>query len=294
MNRKYFLFLFLFGMFSCYTPKKVTKYLNEQFVNESETLTSEGDEIYYNLQGKGDTLVVFIHANKLDHVMFDKQVDYFASNYKTLSFDIPGYGKSTRNSSEGNIQSHLKALIQKAEAKVVNLVATDANASMALDFAAENSVASLTLISPLVLENPSIDSIWALEHTPISSMNQIEKVEHELRKLALGPTREKASLDTWTKSYVQNRLDNYFRSSEDIQTLNDRPWARHGKQNISETKMLILFGVHDFESVKMSAQFLKSNYPKAVSAEIKESSRLINLERPELFNTLLHSLISSR
>jgi len=56
-------------------------------------------EIAYETTGKG-TPIVLIHGHPFDHTMWDPQVEAFSSNYKVITPDLRGYGKSSLPATE--------------------------------------------------------------------------------------------------------------------------------------------------------------------------------------------------
>ena len=58
------------------------------------TLHSNGIDLYYTEQGKGDQTVVFSHSYLADHTHFLPQIESISSRYRTLSFDHRDHGKS--------------------------------------------------------------------------------------------------------------------------------------------------------------------------------------------------------
>ena len=50
--------------------------------------------INYNITGSGDTTLLFVHGSYIDQSYWEKQVNYFSPNYKVVTFDLPGHGKS--------------------------------------------------------------------------------------------------------------------------------------------------------------------------------------------------------
>jgi sigma-B regulation protein RsbQ len=50
--------------------------------------------INYNITGNGVTTLLFVHGSYIDQTYWKKQVDYFSPNYKVVTFDLPGHGKS--------------------------------------------------------------------------------------------------------------------------------------------------------------------------------------------------------
>ncbi|RAU98647.1 alpha/beta fold hydrolase [Paenibacillus sp. YN15] len=54
-----------------------------------------GTSLYYEIQGRGMP-VFFIHGHGMTHAMFKPQLDYFAGQYKVITCDLRGNGRSGR------------------------------------------------------------------------------------------------------------------------------------------------------------------------------------------------------
>lgn len=54
----------------------------------------DGSLIAYDVRGKGDTALVFIHCWACNRSFWKEQLDEFASDYKVVSMDLPGHGLS--------------------------------------------------------------------------------------------------------------------------------------------------------------------------------------------------------
>ena len=50
--------------------------------------------INYKITGSGDTTLLFVHGSYIDQTYWKQQVDYFSPNYKVVTVDLPGHGKS--------------------------------------------------------------------------------------------------------------------------------------------------------------------------------------------------------
>jgi sigma-B regulation protein RsbQ len=50
--------------------------------------------INYSITGSRDTTLLFVHGSYIDQTYWKQQTDYFSKNYKVVTFDLPGHGKS--------------------------------------------------------------------------------------------------------------------------------------------------------------------------------------------------------
>jgi sigma-B regulation protein RsbQ len=57
-------------------------------------LTESGTRISYTLAGGGDRTLVFVHGSYLDKHCWDSQNRFFSRDFRVLTFDLPGHGRS--------------------------------------------------------------------------------------------------------------------------------------------------------------------------------------------------------
>jgi pimeloyl-ACP methyl ester carboxylesterase len=58
------------------------------------TVESNGLTIDYNLYGLGDINLLFVHGSYINQTYWQEQVQYFADNYKVITMDLAGHGRS--------------------------------------------------------------------------------------------------------------------------------------------------------------------------------------------------------
>jgi sigma-B regulation protein RsbQ len=59
--------------------------------------SSDGVRIVYDVRGKGDTTLVFVHCWSCDRSFWRNQVDAFADQYSVVTLDLAGHGESGKN-----------------------------------------------------------------------------------------------------------------------------------------------------------------------------------------------------
>lgn len=98
-----------------------------QCTNQSEktTLSSDGVEISFNVQGKGKPALVFIPGWTNPKTIWDDQVALFSEKYKVVTIDLAGHGESGNNRENWTISAFgddVVAVIKKLKLKDVVLV----------------------------------------------------------------------------------------------------------------------------------------------------------------------------
>lgn len=59
--------------------------------------TPDGVRIVYDVRGRGETALVFVHCWSCDRSFWRNQVDVFADRYRVVTLDLAGHGESGRN-----------------------------------------------------------------------------------------------------------------------------------------------------------------------------------------------------
>lgn len=67
--------------------------------------SKDGLQIAYSQYGTGADLMVFVHGWSCDQSYWDNQIEYFSSDYKVVTIDLGGHGKSGTNRDNWTIAS---------------------------------------------------------------------------------------------------------------------------------------------------------------------------------------------
>ena len=125
----------------------------------------EGGRLYYETDGEGPALVL-IHAGFLDCRMWDPQFQSHSKNYKTLRYDVRGFGRSSLAKAKFSDHNDLHALLTHLNVARATIIGVSNGGRIALDFAVEHSerVQSLILVSPGVsgykVSGPEEERLW--------------------------------------------------------------------------------------------------------------------------------------
>jgi len=60
----------------------------------SSAATVDGISIHSTVRGKGPKTIVFVHGWACDESSWNDQVPFFEKNYRVITLDLPGHGKS--------------------------------------------------------------------------------------------------------------------------------------------------------------------------------------------------------
>jgi sigma-B regulation protein RsbQ len=71
-------------------------------------LADPGTRISYTLAGEGERTLVFAHGSYLDRRCWDSQVRFFSPDFRVLTFDLPGHGKSNGSREDWTFASYAR------------------------------------------------------------------------------------------------------------------------------------------------------------------------------------------
>ncbi|MEO8404399.1 MAG: alpha/beta hydrolase, partial [Chitinophagaceae bacterium] len=64
----------------------------------------DGALINYQVTGSGNTTLLFLHGSYNDQTYWKNQVNFFSPDYRVVSFDLPGHGKSGKERANWSVQ----------------------------------------------------------------------------------------------------------------------------------------------------------------------------------------------
>lgn len=137
----YKILLFLLLICSCTSNKVTSLDLTTFDPFHYDPNAYEKVKLNYEIQGKGDTTLFFIHGWNLDHTYWQNQVNEFSSSYKLVLLDLAGCGGSGKNRKNWTVESYARditTVINDEHLKNVILVAHSMGGEIALAVAAIN------------------------------------------------------------------------------------------------------------------------------------------------------------
>lgn len=104
----------------------------------SVVTAADGVPIHYEVNGKGEPALVFIHCWSCDQTLWENQVPVFAKNHRVLTIDLPGHGESGKGRTNWSIESYgedVKRVVAKLNLKRVVLIGSSMGGPVALEAA---------------------------------------------------------------------------------------------------------------------------------------------------------------
>lgn len=250
----------------------------------------DGGIIHYWVDGVNtDECIVFLHPPFVDHRCFYEQIEFFKKEYKVITPDLPGHGKSNGRGRLLETAQYINRIMKIEAIESINLVGVSLGAVLAQDFANKypEKISSLCCISGYDINN--FDK--SLER---DIMNIVDKVSFidliSIDKFAdIIKTKTAHTVEAQEKiRYLVTgfRLTSLMHFDSLLKLVN--------KYKIEERKYPFLIGVgeyDDFHLVKSSTDWSKREKSAKFNL-FKNSGHIVNMDTPDEFNKVVLSIIT--
>jgi pimeloyl-ACP methyl ester carboxylesterase len=256
----------------------------------TKAISADGVEVSFNVTGKGDPALVFIHGWCNDKSVWDDQMEYFSEAHKVVAIDLPGSGASGTNRENWTIEAFagdVAAVIEALKLKEVVLVGF----SMGGPVSIETAAMELPPVKGIVLVDNihDIDMQYTPEFTAFmdSLYRDIVNFPGNEKLMALG--------------FYRNNPDSSFARIESMfANLSIPTWERSlpnlirwldedARATLQQVKIPVRAIISDLRPTNSEAM---SNYAGDFDmAIIPNTAHLIMWDNPEGFNTALEEYV---
>ena len=245
--------------------------------------------LYYEVAGQGQ-LILFIHADVADHSMWDEQVAAFAPNYRVISSDKHGFGKTTSADGAYSPREDIVALLACLGVTRTFVVGLSNGGAQALDFTLEHP----EMVDGLVVVAGGVSGF---EATPTEDELRVFKTYEELEA-----RKDEAGLvDLGVHVWCDGPFQPEGRAAESVREhirATMSATARDHHENLTPsaleppaverlggmtTPTLVLLGVYDFPETNSAMDLLAARVPGAQKMAF-ETAHMVNMEQPAQFN----------
>jgi len=251
-------------------------------------------ELHHEVAGEGPP-VVLLHEGIADSRMWEPQWATFPPLYRTVRYDMRGFGESPPLSGSVSHSRDLVGLIESLELAPTALVGVSMGGTVALDVA----VARPELVSALVLVGSGLrghefseetQAGWAEEEEAFERGDLDAAVETNLRMWVDGPHRSAEEVDP----DVRRRVGEMQRRAFELdQTVEGEPTfevlAPDYPERLGEIRVptLILVGEVDRPEMHEIADRLEAGIPDTRRGTIVGTAHVPSMERPHEFDQLV-------
>lgn len=248
-----------------------------------------GASLYYECAGEGYPLLL-LHAGIADSRMWDDQFSTFAQHYRTIRYDLRGYGQTRWEDGSFAAYEDPAALFKVLGVEKAHVIGISYGGKIALDFALAHPelVASLVLVAPSVGgEEPSeeIRRFAEEEDVLFEQYNLPAATELNLCMWVDGPQRTPDQVASSVRQRVYEMQYHAFTlpmpPGADEQELQPAAITR-----LTEVRAptLIIVGDLDLPAKLELSQRLARDISGARLEIIEGAAHMVSMEKPQAFN----------
>lgn len=245
-------------------------------------------EIYYEATGSGHPLIL-LHAGIADSRMWDAQVAAFAPHFRTIRYDLRGFGKTRLSPGAFSYHEDVAAVLDFLGHERAHVVGISFGGRVALDFALAfpQRVSALVLGAPSVSgETPSqrVRKFFEDEEAALEADDLDHAVELNLRLWVDGPQRKPHEVSQSVRQLVGiMQRDAFLVDEPDGVMLKPEPPAALERLHELQAPVLVIRGALDLPEKNDLAQHLVRQLPDARLVTLP-AAHMMSLEEPVRFN----------
>jgi len=260
-----------------------------------------GTKLYYEIAGVGHPLTL-IHGGLVDRHLWDDQFEAFAQHYRTIRYDIRGFGNSAvPTDGDFTLVDDLYHLLTFLGIEKTYLMGLSLGGGIAVDF----TLAHPTMVDALITvgggvsgfewpENEEFKQIGEAIDAAIAQGDFERVVEIENHMWTDGPNRTPDQVDAGVRARVRAmHLHNYSLQTADTPSPREPEKPALPRLGEIHAPALIIVGDEDVVQIKEIAQTLATSIPNAKRAAIHNAAHHPNMEYPAEFNRVVLDFLAS-
>lgn len=257
-------------------------------------LKLDDGKLYYEVSGDtSQETLVLSHAAFLDSRMWNTQWAEFSARYRTIRYDMLGFGQSDPVTGPRTRRHDLYALLQHLDVTKAHLLGCSMGGEIVLDLAQEHP----ELVQSLVIVNGTPSGFEPQGEPPRPILEMVEAMqagdlerasELQLRIWVDGPHRTPQQIDEAVRKQASemNRIfvANNTWAIADMEPLNQlKPPALERLGDV-QVPALIVTGALDDPEILRASKLMSAGIPQAQTFSIDNTAHVPNMEQPDLFN----------
>ncbi len=250
----------------------------------------DGIQIHSTVTGKGAKTVILVHGYTCDETTWTEQVPALAKEYRVVTLDLPGHGKS-ESPKDGKFSMDLfaraiEAVRAEVGANTAVLVGHSMGTPVVLRYAHlyPAHVSALVFVDGLMPLAPAQAAASANQGAAMAGPNSRATREAMVRSFFVAGT----SPD------VQSKVLKMMLGAPEQTAVGAMNATREPAGQTTEIPMVPILGIYAGPSRIASAQAVHAAFPTVEYTSIDGTGHFLMLEKPEEFNRLLLAFLAKQ
>jgi pimeloyl-ACP methyl ester carboxylesterase len=254
----------------------------------------DGQKVYYEIGGEDhDETLVLSHAGFVDSSMWDAQWDEFTRHYRTIRFDMRGYGKSDPVNGPVVRRQDVYHVLTELGVKRAHILGCSMSGEIVIDFVLEHPEMASSLIAvsatPSGFELQGAPPRYLMEMMQAVQQGDLDKASDlQVRIWIDGQFREPDQVDPKVRqqaaAMTRIPLENGTFLKSDAQPANPLDPPAVGRLKSLRMPTLIVAGALDHPEILRAADMMTKEIPDAKKVIIPDAAHMPNMEKPKEFN----------
>lgn len=253
----------------------------------------ENGELLVQMSGTGPPLVL-IHGMATDHRLWTPQVNALAAYHQVISYDMRGFGGSSRPEGPYRAEDDLALLLTQLDLPPVHLLGLSLGSSVATRFALAypQLTRSLMVAGPVVQGfSDAEDFMQALKNVwAIAREQGVETAKLAWLKLPLFTGILKSAEWSNLGRQMFNDYDGWHWLNRDPEIWPEIMPAERLAEISAPT--LVITGAEEIPGLVRAGAFMTDQISTSSAVTLDAAGHVVNLEQPEVFNRLVTEFLA--
>lgn len=261
------------------------------------TIKINGIDICYDDLGKGPLTLIFIHAFPLNKSSWKPQLDALAENYRVITYDIRGFGKSSDSEEKTTITlmaNDLLLLLEALEVEKPVLCGISMGGYIALNMITRfpEKFKALVLCDTQCVADTDEGRQKRYDNIALIKNGELKKFAETFVKNAFGKTTHEKNKDLVNRILNQILITDTTTITNSLEALAERSETCTFLKTIVKPT-LIICGEEDTVTPPEKSKFLNEKISGSILKMIPEAGHFPNIENPQTFNSALSEFFNS-
>ncbi|RLA52392.1 MAG: hypothetical protein DRQ98_10225 [Gammaproteobacteria bacterium] len=262
---------------------------------KEQLIDIENGELFVNLCGTGPALVL-IHGMATDVRLWTPQIDALAAHFQVISYDMRGFGRSSRPEGPYRAEDDLARLLEQLDIPAAHILGLSLGSSVANRFALAypQRTRSLTVVGPVLQGYVDAEDfmqglkyIWA-----VAREHGVDEAKAAWLQLPLFTTLLNSPAWSALGRQMINDYDGWHWQNRDPEVWPEVMPAERLAEITAPT--LIIIGDQEIEGLRRIGAFMADKILDATTMTISDAGHIVNLEQPEEFNRAVIDFLTQR
>ena len=248
----------------------------------------DGLKIHSTTSGAGSKTVILVHGYTCDETTWSEQVPPLAKEYRVITLDLPGHGKSD-STQDGKFSMDLfarsiEAVRAETKAERVVLVGHSMGTPVVLRYAHlyPQHTSALVFVDGLMPLPPAQAAALANAGAAMAGVNGRAARETMVRSFFVAGTTPE----------VRTKVFNMMLGAPEATAVGAMNATREPAGQTTDIPMIPILGIYAGPSRLASAQAVHASFPAVEYTEIPGTGHFLMLEKPEEFNRILLAFLA--